>query len=120
MEPTLTVSNLDDDSVYNNYFSVAANTSIGAGPYSIHVTAKTKNYGKIITFMSIGSLNYVCYYSYGGGYVLTARWLLALGANGHCGIMCSLLLLSFKTKTMHFQVVINNMHSYYVHYLAQT
>jgi hypothetical protein len=40
MEPTLTVTNLDDDSVYN--FSVAANTIIGAGPYSLHATAKTK------------------------------------------------------------------------------
>ena len=44
-EPSLTVTNLDDDTTYD--FSVAANTSIGAGPYSTHVTAKTKNYGKI-------------------------------------------------------------------------
>ena len=44
-EPSLTVTNLEDDTTYN--FSVAANTSIGAGPYTIHVTAKTKNYGEI-------------------------------------------------------------------------
>jgi hypothetical protein len=45
-ETILTVTNLDDDTPYN--FSVAAKTSIGAGPYSLHVTAKTKNYGKAI------------------------------------------------------------------------
>ena len=40
------VTDLDDDTSYN--FSVAAKTSIGEGPFSVHVTAKTKNYGKII------------------------------------------------------------------------
>ena len=44
-ESILTVTDLDDDTLCN--FSVAAKTSIGAGPFSVHVTAKTKNYGKI-------------------------------------------------------------------------
>ena len=44
-EPSLTVNILEDDTTYS--FSVAANTSIGVGPYSIHVSVKTKNYGKI-------------------------------------------------------------------------
>ena len=42
-ESTLTVTNLEDNTEYN--FSVAANTIIGAGPYTTHVIAKTKNYG---------------------------------------------------------------------------
>ena len=44
-KPSLTVNNLEGDTAYS--FSIAANTSIGAGPYSIHVSVKTRNHGKI-------------------------------------------------------------------------
>ena len=43
VEPFLAVTKLDDDTKYE--FSVAAKTSIGAGPHSIRITAKTKSYG---------------------------------------------------------------------------
>ena len=43
VEPFLTVTKLDDDTKHE--FSVAAKTSIGAGPYSIRIAAKTKSYG---------------------------------------------------------------------------
>lgn len=46
-EPSLTVTGLDDDTTYN--FSVAGNTSIGAGPYSMHISTKTiKNRGETV------------------------------------------------------------------------
>ena len=40
-----TVTSLEGDTTYN--FMVAANTSVGVGPYTEHITAKTKNYGEI-------------------------------------------------------------------------
>ena len=43
-QPSVTVQDLEDNRLYN--FSVAANTSIGIGPYSLHLTVKTKNYGE--------------------------------------------------------------------------
>ena len=90
-ESIVMVTNLDDDTSYN--FSVAAKTSIGAGPYSIHVTAKTKNYGKnLVTqsckFMSIASLIRtaleVTMYSLIGGCLL----LVLLAITGSCVVYC--------------------------------
>ena len=51
-------------------------------------------------------------YSFGGGNVLTDGRLFDLTANGHCGIMCCWLLLSFKAKAVLFQEVIHL--NYYV------
>ena len=44
-QPSVTLQDLEDNRLYN--FSVAANTSIGVGPYSLHLTVKTKNYGDL-------------------------------------------------------------------------
>ena len=40
----MTVPDLDDNTAYN--FTVAANTAVGLGPYSTHVTARTRNFGE--------------------------------------------------------------------------
>ena len=45
-EPYTTVANLDDDTTYT--FTVAANTIVGSGPFSVYVTTKTKNFGENI------------------------------------------------------------------------
>lgn len=44
-ETSITVTNLEDDTTYN--FTVAASTRVGVGPYTLHVTAKTRNFGEI-------------------------------------------------------------------------
>lgn len=109
-ETSLAVTKLDDDTTYD--FSVAANTSVGAGPYSVRVTAKTKNYGNtcshVISHQSVYLLlhTYTVRYSCGGGDVLTDRRLFAVSANtGLYGVMCCLPLLGFKAKAVHFQMV---------------
>ena len=84
------MNNLEDDTTYS--FSVAASTSIGVGPYSIHVSVKTKNHGKITCYlMSIDALNSILLmYTalelgiYSGGSILLVLVMIIIGSCGVC------------------------------------